>query len=71
VLTGVMWLSTESGKLWTASPHETWSALAWAVYAVLVTARFGSRQGGRQAAVSAVGGFAFLLFAVVGVEILT
>ena len=71
VLTGVIWLSTESGKLWTASPHETWSALAWAVYAVLVTARFGSRQGARQAAVSAVGGFAFLLFAVVGVEILT
>jgi hypothetical protein len=41
------------------------------VYAVLVTARFGSRQGARQAAVSAVGGFAFLLSTVVGVEILT
>jgi ABC-type transport system involved in cytochrome c biogenesis permease subunit len=71
VLTGVIWLSTESGKLWTASPHETWSALAWAVYAVLVTARFGSRQGAHQAAISAVGGFAFLLFTGVGVEILT
>ena len=71
VLTGVMWLSTESGELWTASPHETWSALAWAVYAVLVAARFGSQHGARQAAVSAVGGFAFLLFAVVGVGILT
>jgi ABC-type transport system involved in cytochrome c biogenesis permease subunit len=67
----VIWLSTESGKLWTATPHETWSALAWAVYAVLVTARFGSRQGAHQAAASAVGGFALLLFAVVGVEILT
>jgi ABC-type transport system involved in cytochrome c biogenesis permease subunit len=71
VLAGVIWISTENGRLWTASPHETWSALAWAVYAVLVTARFGSRQGARQAAVSAVGGFAFLFFAVVGVEILT
>jgi ABC-type transport system involved in cytochrome c biogenesis permease subunit len=71
VLSGVIWLSTESGRLWTASPHETWSALAWAVYAVLVGARFGAQQGARQAAVSAVGGFAFLLFAVVGVEILT
>jgi ABC-type transport system involved in cytochrome c biogenesis permease subunit len=71
VLSGVLWLSTESGRLWTASAHETWSALAWAVYAVLVAARFGSRQGARQAAVSAVGGFAFLLFAVVGVGILT
>jgi ABC-type transport system involved in cytochrome c biogenesis permease subunit len=71
VLTGVIWLSTESGKPWSAALHETWSALAWVVYAVLVTARFGSRQGARQAAVSAVGGFALLLFAVVGVEILT
>jgi ABC-type transport system involved in cytochrome c biogenesis permease subunit len=71
ILTGVMWLSTESGKLWTAAPHEIWSAVAWLVYAALVTARFGSRQGARQAAASAVVGFALLLFAVVGVELLT
>lgn len=71
VLTGAIWLSTESGRLWTPAPHETWSALAWTVYAVLVTARFRSRQGAHQAAVSAIGGFAFLFFAVVGVEVLT
>jgi hypothetical protein len=40
------------------------------MYTVLTVARFGARQGSRQAAVSAVGAFAFLFFAVVGVELL-
>jgi ABC-type transport system involved in cytochrome c biogenesis permease subunit len=71
MVTGMIWLSTESGKVWTAEPHQTWSGLAWAVYAVLVAVRFGWRQGARRAAASAVGGFALLLFAVVGVELLT
>ena len=35
-----------------------------------LAARFGGQQGARQSAASAVAGFAFLLFAVVGVEIL-
>ena len=40
------------------------------IYAGLVVSRFFGRQVGRPAAASAVGGFAFLLFAVVGVELL-
>lgn len=71
VLTGMLWTESVSGRFWSGSPHETWSAVAWAVYAVLVLARFGARQGARDAALSAVGGFAFLLFAVVGVGLLT
>ena len=47
-----------------------WAVVAWAIYAGLVLARFAGRQGARQAAASAVAGFAFLLFAVVGVELL-
>ena len=43
----------------------------YGVDAGLVTVRFGSSQGARQAAVSAVGAFALLLFAVVGVGLLT
>jgi ABC-type uncharacterized transport system permease subunit len=50
--------------------HQTFSVIAWAVYAVLVAMRFGSSQGARQAAASAVGGFALLFFAVIGVGIL-
>jgi ABC-type transport system involved in cytochrome c biogenesis permease subunit len=70
VVTGMIWLQASVGSLWTGSHHETWTAIGWAIYAGLVAARFGGRQAGRQAAASAVGGFAFLLFAVVGVELL-
>ena len=40
------------------------------VYAVLVAVRFAWHQGGRNAAAFAVGGFAFLFFAVIGVGLL-
>ncbi len=49
---------------------ELWSATAWVIYAVLAGTRVAASQSGRQAALSAVAGFAFLLFAVVGVGLL-
>jgi ABC-type transport system involved in cytochrome c biogenesis permease subunit len=67
VVTGIVWVQTAKGVLWTASTHETWTIVAWAIYAGLVAARFFGRQGSRQAAASAVAGFAFLAFAVLGV----
>ena len=70
VVTGMLWVETVSGRLWTASPHQLLSVLAWGVYALLAAVRFGSRQGARQAATSAVLGFAVLFFAVIGVELL-
>jgi len=70
VITGMIWVQTESGLLWKATAHETWNLVAWAVYAVLVAVRFVWHQGGRNAAAFAVGGFAFLFFAVVGVGLL-
>ena len=69
VVTGMLWVEVVKGTWWTGSTHETWSSTAWGVYAVLAAARFGARQGSRQAAASAVGGFAFLFFAVIGVEL--
>jgi ABC-type transport system involved in cytochrome c biogenesis permease subunit len=70
VVTGMLWVGAESGRPWSGTQHETWSVLAWGVYAVLAAARFGASQGARQAAAWAVGGFAFLCFAVIGVGIL-
>lgn len=70
VATGVLWVASESGRAWTGSAHETWSVLAWAVYAALAVARFGGRQRGRRAAVAAIAGFVFLFFAVIGVSLL-
>jgi len=67
VVSGMIWLASTAGRPWTGSAHEVWTALAWVVYAVLVVARFGVHQSARSAALSAVGGFAFLAFAVIGV----
>ena len=71
VVTGMLWLDAERGQPWLGTSHETWTVIAWAIYAGLVVARFAGRQAGRQAAASALAGFVFLLFAVVGVELLT
>jgi ABC-type transport system involved in cytochrome c biogenesis permease subunit len=67
VITGVFWVDQENGRIWTGTAHELWSVIAWAVYAVVVTARFAAHQGARQAAASSIVGFLFLLFAVIGV----
>ena len=70
VVTGAIWVQSVAGSPWRGSAHELWTLLAWLVYAVLAAVRFGAHQGSRQAAVSAVGGFAFILFAVIGVGLL-
>lgn len=66
VLTGALWLDSRTGAFFGGSLHETWMLIAWMIYLGLVALRFGGRQGARQAAASAVAGFAFLLFAVLG-----
>jgi ABC-type uncharacterized transport system permease subunit len=71
VASGMLWLEAVTGQLWTGTAHEAWNALAWLLYAVLAGARFLARQGARDAAASAVAGFVFLLFAVVGVGMFT
>lgn len=70
-VTGSFWLQSIEGTAWTGTSHQIWTLVAWGIYAGLAAARFAGRQGARQAAASAVAGFAFLLFAVVGVELLT
>ena len=70
LITGMLWQHSVSGAFWTGSPHETWMLVAWAIYFGLVSTRFIWHQGARNAAATAVAGFAFLAFAVVGVGIL-
>lgn len=67
MVTGSAWLYSVKGTAWSGSDHEAWTAIAWAIYAGLAAARFLGGQGARQAAATSVAGFAFLLFAVVGV----
>jgi ABC-type transport system involved in cytochrome c biogenesis permease subunit len=70
VITGMIWLQTTKGMLWSGTAHEVWNLVAWVVYAVLVFARFSGKQSSRRSAISAVAGFVFLLFAVVGLEVI-
>jgi ABC-type transport system involved in cytochrome c biogenesis permease subunit len=65
----VLWVTNQSGSYYSGDPHELWTAVAWAISAVVVVTRFATHQGARQAAAAALGGFAFLLFAVVGLEL--
>ncbi len=69
VVTGMLWVRSVTGHWWQANVHQALAIAAWAIYALLAGARFASNQGARQAAASAVAGFAFLFFAVIGVEI--
>jgi ABC-type uncharacterized transport system permease subunit len=71
VITGAAWVHSVNGVAWTGSGHEAWTMVAWGIYAGLVAARFVGHQGARQAAASAVASFAFLLFAVVGVGLMS
>jgi ABC-type transport system involved in cytochrome c biogenesis permease subunit len=71
VLTGSLWLDSRTGSLWSGSMHEAWTLIAWIIYTGLVALRFAGHQGARQAAASAVAGFAFLVFAVVGVGLVS
>jgi ABC-type transport system involved in cytochrome c biogenesis permease subunit len=70
LITGSAWVHATTGAYWSGSPHAIWTLVGWGIYAGMFLARFVGGQGARQAAASAVGGFIFLLFAVVGVEIL-
>jgi ABC-type transport system involved in cytochrome c biogenesis permease subunit len=71
VITGVFWVEQDSGRIWTGTAHEVLSVIAWAVYAAVVAMRFTTRQGARQAAANAVGGFVILFVAVIGLGLFT
>lgn len=71
VLTGVLWLDARVGEWWSGSVHETWMALAWVIYLGLVVLRLGGRQGPREAAASALAGFAFLVAVVAGAGVVS
>ena len=71
IITGSVWLNETHGAVWMGTSHEAWMVISWAIYAGLVIARYAGRQGARQAAASALAGFAFLLFGVMGVGALS
>lgn len=71
VMTGMAWQHSELGTLWSGGSHETWMVVAWSIYGGLVAVRFAGHQGARQSAASALAGFLFLMFAMIGVGLWT
>jgi ABC-type uncharacterized transport system permease subunit len=71
VVAGMLWTQSQTGHLWVGGAHAVWSVIAWAVYLVLMLARFAGGFRGRDAAAFAAFGFAFLLFVVIGVGAVT
>ncbi len=71
VVTGALWMKARTGAITGGSLHEAWTIIAWILYLGLVVLRFGRDQGPRQAAASAVAAFVFLVFAVVGVGLVS
>lgn len=71
VLTGGLWMDARMSTFWSGSLHEAWMVIAWMIYLGLVVLRFAGHQGARQAAASAVAGFAFLLFAVLSAGVVS
>jgi ABC-type uncharacterized transport system permease subunit len=71
VVTGVLWNQVRSGQPLAGGLHESFSIVAWLIYVGLVVLRFVGHQGARQAAASALAGFAFLVFAVLGVGLVS
>ena len=67
MITGMVWRARVMGDFWAGETHEMWMLVVWLLYTGLVGLRFWGRQGARQSAASALVGFVFLLFAVVGV----
>jgi ABC-type uncharacterized transport system permease subunit len=71
VLTGVAWVHAATGRLWPGDVHANATLAGWIVYLGMVAVRFGAQQGARRSAVTSAAGFALLLTAVVGVEVLS
>jgi ABC-type transport system involved in cytochrome c biogenesis permease subunit len=71
LLSGVAWVQVSEGRLWPGGLHANATALAWALYAALVAARFVAPLGARQSALSSAAGFAVLLAAVVGLGLVS
>jgi len=70
VLTGVLWVETREGRLWPGGLHANATLAVWLVYALLIAARHGAKQGARASAMGASVGFVLLLVVVVGVGVL-
>ncbi len=69
VIAGAIWADHAWGRYWGWDPKETWSFIAWLVYAAFLHARATAGWRGHRAACIQLFGFACLMFNIVGVNL--
>jgi ABC-type uncharacterized transport system permease subunit len=62
IVTGFLWNHSLTGRFWTGDAKEWAGLTAWAIYVVILLARWRGRWGGRRAAWLAIAGFAVVVF---------
>ncbi len=70
IVTGSVWARQAWGTYWSWDPKETWSLIAWFLYAAQIHQRFTLGWRGKRAAVMAIIGFCAILFTLWGVTFL-
>jgi len=69
IAAGAMWAEAAWGRYWGWDPKETWSFIAWVIYAAYLHARATAGWKGRKAAYLALIAFACWIFNYYGVNI--
>jgi ABC-type uncharacterized transport system permease subunit len=67
IATGMVYSAALYNRLWIWGPKEIFPVIAWAVFAVILWARFARGVRGRRSAILAIAGFAFALLTLVGI----
>ena len=68
IVTGAIWANYAWGAYWTWDPKETWSLIAWLIYAAYLHARVTRGWRGRRAAYISIIGFLSIIFLYWGVS---
>ena len=68
IITGVIWSSERTGRLWHNDPKEIFALLTWILYLTLIHYR--AQWRGRKAAWVGVAGFALVLFTFLGARLM-
>lgn len=69
IASGAIWANEAWGRYWAWDPMETWSLIAWAVYAIYLHLRLTLGWGGRRAAWVAVISLFVIVFSLLGVPL--
>lgn len=68
IVTGVIWSSQRSGRIWNNDPKEVFALLTWLLYLTMI--HFRTQWRGRKSALVGVAGFGLVLFTFLGTRLM-